>query len=147
MWIINLTPNENGAYCNTQTWTKEIPPEGFAEVRCDTSVLYEYNGFVTFETMQESVKLADNSAVELEENVKTDKIAETVENIVQITVVIGMLPNVEAWEAWKNSLPEPGLELEPQSTVQELSSKVRELTEKNQFLEDCIAEMATIVYA
>lgn len=152
MWIINLTPNENGAYCNTQTWTKEIPPEGFAEVRCDAEMLYEYNGFVTLETVQESVSLDDGSAAVVEEDAaeETEDAAEEdtaatedAGNTVEITVVIGMTPNVEAWEEWKSSLPEP----EPEPTVQELTAKVQELTAENQFLEDCIAEMASIVYA
>ena len=35
----------------------------------------------------------------------------------------------------------------PQPTIEELNAKIAALTESNQFLEDCLVEMATIVYA
>lgn len=45
--IIRLTPNPSGAYPPIQTWSGSTPPVGYAEVNCDTSVFYEYRGFVT----------------------------------------------------------------------------------------------------
>ena len=47
MNIINLAPNESGGHPPIQTWNGSTPPVGYAEVSCDTSVFYEYRGFVT----------------------------------------------------------------------------------------------------
>lgn len=55
-------------------------------------------------------------------------------------------PNTKAWEAWKKeqeALPPPK---EP-PTVEELEAKIKALTETNQMLEDCLVEMAGVVYA
>ena len=137
MEIINLECNPSGAYSAIQSWSQPVPPEGFAEVRCDTSVFYEYNGFVTLETVQESVSLDEGSAAVVEEDaepelegaaedtdaeVEEDSAAELEDagNTVEITVVIGMMPNVEAWEAWKATLPEPQPEPERQPTDTEV---------------------------
>ena len=75
MKIIRIIPNESGSYSTIQTWNKNVPPVGFAVVpdTLDTTMFYEYNGFVTL----------------------------TVED----NVVTGIIPNVEAWETWKASLP------------------------------------------
>lgn len=55
-------------------------------------------------------------------------------------------PNTEAWEAWKKEMealpPEP---VPP--TVEELEAKVKALTQTNKMLEDCLVEMAGVVYA
>ena len=47
MHIIRIIPNEGGDYPPIQTWNGVTPPEGYTEVSCDTSVFYEYRGFVT----------------------------------------------------------------------------------------------------
>lgn len=59
-------------------------------------------------------------------------------------------PNTEAWEAWKaeqEAQPEP----EPTPTMDErvsaLEAKNEALITSNQFLEDCLVEMAGIIYA
>ena len=46
MNIINLTPNTGGGYPPIQSWSGATPPEGYAEVSCDTAAFYEYRGFV-----------------------------------------------------------------------------------------------------
>ena len=55
-----------------------------------------------------------------------------------------LTPNTEAWEAWKDSLPP---EPEPAPTVEELQAKIAALTTSNQMLEDCLVEMAGVIYA
>lgn len=49
MLIISKTPMENGAYPAIQTWNENKPPNGYVEVPdwLDTSVFYDYCGFVT----------------------------------------------------------------------------------------------------
>lgn len=76
MIIMCRIPEENGGYSVMQSWSLSTVPEGYVKVpgHLDTSVFYEYNGFVTL----------------------------TIEK----DVVVGMEPNVAAWEAWKASLPE-----------------------------------------
>lgn len=70
-------------------------------------------------------------------SVKTDKAG-----AVSYTVT----PNTKAWEAWKKeqeALPPPKVP----PTVEELEAKIKALTETNQMLEDCLVEMAGVVYA
>lgn len=54
--------------------------------------------------------------------------------------------DTEAWEAWKEAqaaLPPP----KPAPTVEELEAKIMALTTSNAMLEDCLVEMAGVVYA
>lgn len=44
MNIIKSTPNSSGAYPPIQTWNRDIPPDGYYEITCDTSEFY--NGFI-----------------------------------------------------------------------------------------------------
>ena len=83
--IIQKQPNPSGAYPALQSWDSPTPPDGYAIVQdaVDLSTFYEYNGFVML----------------------------TIETIDGVDTVIAYAPNVEAWEAWKASLPEPA---EPQ---------------------------------
>lgn len=57
-------------------------------------------------------------------------------------------PNTEAWEKWKAEQPEP---TPPEPTAEErisaLEAKNAALTSSNQFLEECLVEMASVVYA
>lgn len=68
-------------------------PKGMAlwPENLDTGDFYEHNGFVSL----------------------------TLEEIEGISVVTGYVPNIEAWEAWKASLPPlgPGPEPEPEEPV------------------------------
>ena len=59
-------------------------------------------------------------------------------------------PDNEAWEAWKAWLAEQPEPEEPETIDQRiaaLEAKNAALTTSNQFLEDCLVEMAGIVYA
>lgn len=70
-------------------------------------------------------------------------------------VTASVTPNTESWEAWKASLPEP---TDPAPTVEDrmaaleaenklLTAQVAAQSDQLDFYEDCIAEMASIVYA
>ena len=75
-------PYENGCYSNMQTWEVSAPiPETHAlwPDALDTADFYAYNGFVVL----------------------------TIETIDGVDTVTAYEPNVEAWEAWKVSLPDP----------------------------------------
>lgn len=59
-------------------------------------------------------------------------------------------PNTEAWENWKANLPEP---TEPQPTIEDLKkenellkAQIQAQSDRNDFMEDCIAEMAMQIY-
>ena len=125
MQILQKAPLENGGYSVIQTWPGEVPPEGYVIVpdTLDTSVFYDFMGFVTLELDGETV-----------------------------TAMIG---NQEALDAYKASLPEP---VDPQPTTEErvaalesenamLKAQVSAQSDQMDFYEDCIAEMATVVYA
>lgn len=85
MNIIAKNAYESGGHPPIQSWNKADIPEGYAvwPDTVDTSDYYAYNGFVTL----------------------------TVEQVDGVDTVTKYEPNVEAWEAWKESLPpEPALE-------------------------------------
>lgn len=106
MNIILIQAFENGARPPIQIWDRPVPPENYAVIPddFDTSIFYEYNGFVflTIETVTE------------------DEII--------MNVVTAMEPNVEALEAWKATLPEPEPEPEPVEEVDynELAAAIKE---------------------
>ena len=124
MNIIQINANENGGRPPMQS-LHGAPPAGYALVpdTLDTSVFYNFMGFVTLEL--------DGSTV------------------------TAMTGNQEALDAYKASLPEP---VEPQPTTEErvaaleaenklLKEQVSAQADQAEFYEDCIAEMATVVYA
>ena len=123
MKYIRATHNPSGAYPAPQS---NPFPGAIALTDEQVATLIQYNGFVSITGEGESV---------------------TVE------------PNTEAWEAWKASLPtatEP--EPDPTPTVAErvaameaenklLTAQIEAQSDQLDFYEDCIAEMASIVYA
>ena len=124
MNIIQINANENSGRPPLQSWHGE-PPAGYALVpdALDTSVFYDFMGFVTLEL--------DGSTV------------------------TAMTGNQEALDAYKASLPEPAA---PEPTTEErvaaleaenklLKEQVSAQADQAEFYEDCIAEMATVVYA
>ena len=124
MNIIQINANENGGRPPMQSWHGE-PPAGYALVpdTLDSSAFYDCMGFVTLEL--------DGSTV------------------------TAMTGNQEALDAYKASLPEP---VEPPPTTEErvaaleaenklLKEQVSAQADQAEFYEDCIAEMATVVYA
>ena len=124
MNIIQINANENGGRPPMQSW-HGAPPAGYALVpdTLDTSAFYDFMGFVTLE--------------------------------LDGVTVTSMTGNQEALDAYKASLPEP---VEPPPTTEErvaaleaenklLKEQVSAQADQAEFYEDCIAEMATVVYA
>jgi len=91
MKIIQKAPNPSGAYPGIQESDMKNVPEGMAlwPEELDDAGFYEHNGFVTL----------------------------TLGEIEGISVVTGYVSNIEAWEAWKASLPPPEPEPEPEEAV------------------------------
>ena len=125
MHILSRKLSENGGYSVIQTWPGDVPPEGYVIVpdTLDTSVFYEFLGFVDL----------------------------TIEG----DTVTAMTGNQTALDAYKASLPEP---VDPPPTTEErvatlesenamLKAKVSAQSDQMDFYEDCIAEMAAVVYA
>lgn len=124
MNIIQINANENGGRPPLQSWNG-APPAGYALVpdTLDTSAFYDFMGFVTLEL--------DGGTV------------------------TSMTGNQEALDAYKASLPEP---VEPPPSTEErvaalesensmLKAQVSAQSDQMDFYEDCIAEMAAVVYA
>lgn len=124
MNIIQINASENGGRPPMQSWNG-APPAGYALVpdTLDTSAFFDFMGFVTLEL--------DGSAV------------------------TAMTGNQEALDAYKASLPEP---VDPPPTTEErvaaleaenklLKEQVSAQADQAEFYEDCIAEMAAVVYA
>lgn len=125
MQILQKTPLENGGHSAIQTCPGDVPPEGYVIVpdTLDTSVFYEFLGFVDL----------------------------TIEG----DTVTAMTGNQASLDAYKASLPEP---TPPPPTTEErvaaleaenklLKEQVSAQADQAEFYEDCIAEMATVVYA
>lgn len=125
MQILQKAPLENGGYSVIQTWPNDVLPKGYVIVpdTLDTSVFYEFLGFVDL----------------------------TIEG----DTVTAMTGNQAALDAYKASLPEP---TPPPPTTEErvaaleaenklLKEQVSAQADQAEFYEDCIAEMAAVVYA
>lgn len=125
MHILSKKLSESGGYSVIQTWPSDVPPEGYVIVpdTLDTKVFYEFLGFVDL-------------------TIKGD-------------TVTAMTGNQAALDAYKASLPEP---TPPPPTTEErvaaleaenklLKEQVSAQADQAEFYEDCIAEMATVVYA
>lgn len=128
MKIIQKAANPSGAYPPMQDGISTLP-DGYAiwPDELSTEDFYAYNGFVTL----------------------------TIEETDGVPIVASYTANSNAWEAWKASLPEP---VEPGPTAEErvttleqenklLTKQVKALSNQLDFQEDCIAEMAGVVYA
>ena len=88
MNIIQITANENGAYPPMQSWDSPTPPDGYALVP---------------DTVGTESFYSDNGFVVL-----------TIEG----DTVTAMEPTMNAWEAWKASLPPP---VEPEPTPEDIT--------------------------
>lgn len=125
MKIIQIAARENGSRPPIQTWNGVQPPGGYAVVpdTLDLSVWAEYSGFV-------ELAVADG-------------------------IVTGMAGNAAALAAYRLSLPEPGAPVQTDAqrlaALEEenrlLTAQVAAQSDQMDFYEDCIAEMAAIVYA
>lgn len=96
MKIISKEPAGNGAYPSLQDWPQLVPPEGY----------YKWPGTLEMETFQQY------------------------NGFVTLTVTRGIVqsyePNVEAWEAWKSSIPP---EPEPEVSDTEVLNTLLGVTE------------------
>ena len=128
MKIIKITANENGSRPSLQDWNGATPPNGYASIPDEfVSIFYpqdkQCGGFVTIE-------VNDNT-------------------------VTACTWNEEAYQAYVASLPEPPdpeptdserlAALEEENTL--LKAQVSAQSDQMDFYEDCIAEMAAVVYA
>lgn len=119
--IIKKKSNLNGSYSAPQTWDNAVPPSGYAAVAdgVDMADFYAHNGFVTLtieaiehtRQVEQIVAVEKTREVEGEDGTATETYYEdevqTVDEVYTIDTVTAYAPNVEAWEAWKESLPEP----------------------------------------
>lgn len=148
MNIISKKPFDDGSF-SVQTWNGEVPPNGYAVIAdtVDMTDFYARNGFVTLTieaikhtrqvpqmVMVEKLREVDGEDGPVTETYYEDEI-QTVDEVYTIDTVTAYTPNVEAWEAWKASLPEPA-EAEP--TAEE---RIAELEAANVALEDAMCEM------
>lgn len=124
MNIIRKTPNESGAYPAPQTWYGESSPVGYAVIAdgVDMADFYAHNGFVklTIEAIEHTKKVEKivvvekTREVESEDGTATETYYEdevqTVDEVYTVDTVTAYESNTEAWEAWKESLPDPAEE-------------------------------------
>ena len=99
MNIIRKEPGQSGAYSPIINGSFTSVPDGCAlwPDTLDTSGFYAYSGFATL----------------------------TIEAVGEVDTVTAYEPNVEAWEAWKASLP-PEVEVIPEPTVEERVTTLEE---------------------
>lgn len=123
MDIINL--NKPGESYSIQSWPDSFTvPDGCAVVpeELDRDIFYAHNGFMVLTTTTEEyvtgnhkepkeVTTTNESGEEI-----TETVYETVDEKTSVTIVTDWAPNLEAWEAWKASQPEP---VEPEPSAQD----------------------------
>lgn len=109
MNIVKKQPCDLGCYPAIQTWRGEFPPEDYAvwPEELDTATFYEYNGFVNLTFEEREVEVGQET-----EKVPANDIAQ-IACSVTVCYVTACEGNVEAWEAWKATLPEDDGEQEP----------------------------------
>lgn len=123
MYIIALNSDTIGSRPPLQSWTKSVAPLGFA--LCPDEF---YDIFYSTEKACGFVNI-------------------TVEN----NIVTSMEVNQEALDAYVATLPEPEEVVDPIEELQDenrmLNAKIAAQSESIMFLEECIVEMAEVVYA
>ena len=114
MKIIQINPNPSGAYPSPNNWGNQTPPNGYAVIAdtVDMADFYAYNGFVTLTI--EQTKVGEAISFDEENEPITPIYADT---------VTAYTPNIEAWEAWKASLPAPS---EPEPTTEDRITALEE---------------------
>lgn len=114
MKIIQIDPNPSGAYPSPNNWGNQTPPNGYAVIAdtVDMADFYAYNGFVTLTI--EQTKVGEAVSFDEENEPFTPIYADT---------VTAYTPNIEAWEAWKASLPAPS---EPEPSTEERLTALEE---------------------
>lgn len=131
MKIIAQNPTPGGGYSPIQDGNLSAVPDGVAvwPDMLPAEVFYQYSGFVTLD----------------------------IQDVDGMPTVVSYEPNIEAWEAWRASMPpaqapedepphEPTME-ELEAANKRLSAQVTMLQEQQTFLEECLLEMAEEVYA
>jgi len=104
MNIIQKQPNPSGAYPALQTWQDGQPPEGYAIIPDD----FDMTDFYEHNGFV-VFTIVNNTVAEYE-------------------------PNIDAWEEWKASLPEPTPQADPPSTV-DMAEMLLDLETRTSLLE------------
>ena len=133
MQIIIKEPNPSGAYPAPMSLDSDTPPKGCAIIAdsVDMADFYAYNGFVTL-TIQQVERTRQIPKTIIEDG---KPVTQLVDEPYTIDTVTAYAPNVEAWEEWKASLPDP--QPEPPTTEE----RIAELEATNAELEDALCEM------
>lgn len=139
MNIIQKIANPSCAYPAPQNWDSITPPDGYAAIAdaVDMADFFAYNGFVTLtieaiehtrlvEKVVAVEKTREVEEITIDENgeevivINTETYYEdevqTVEETYTVDTVTAYTPNVEAWESWKASLPDP---VDPEPTMED----------------------------
>lgn len=125
MKIIQKTPNPSGAYPSPCSWNNQIPPNGYAVIAdtVDMADFYAHNGFVTLNIEAIEYTRQVEQIVPVEKTREVEGEVQTVDEKYTIDTVTAYTPNVEAWEAWKASLPAPS---EPEPSTEERIAALEE---------------------
>ena len=116
MNIIRKEPNPSGAYPATQNWDNNEIPEGYVIIveTVDMADFYAHNGFVTLTIEQ----------VEVGANTTINEDGEEVNEPIYADAVTSYVPNIEAWEEWKASLPDPSETEETPTQLDRIEAQV-----------------------
>ncbi len=125
MEIIQIETFPNGGRPPIQSWLKDTPPEGYALIQCDTTVFYEYRGFVE---------------LTLSGNICTGMIGN------QLALDEYLLEHPDKpEEPPAPTMDERITELEKENARLKAQNELQ--AQQQTFLEDCILEMGNVVYA
>ena len=135
--------NPSGGYSSIMESSPFLIPDDIAiwPDDLDTQNFYDHKGFVILSIKEKPISEAYDIAIE-----------DDSEEIPKVSVVESYSVNQEAYDAYiaEHPDPEPGTDPEPEppkpDQITLMQAQIDSLSERNDFLEDCIAEMATQVY-
>ena len=138
MKYISSKKNGRGSYSSIISSNSTfLLPDGFAiwPDSLETDTFQKYKGFVILVTEEVPIKDAYNL-----KEVKNDK--------TKVTVVRSYKADLNAYNKYIEDNPDPPITPNPSKPDEMilLTAKIDSLSERNDFLEDCIAEMAGMVY-
>lgn len=107
MKIIRIEANPSGAYPSPQDWNSATIPEGMAiwPDTLDTAQFYAHNGFVSLTIQQVETVVGQQEVMVPPETDGEEPTIALQDVTAMLDTVASYTPNVEAWEAWKATLP------------------------------------------
>ena len=113
---------------------------------CVDGVLFDLDGVVYRGKRAVEHAVEEINALQVPHGYVTNNASRPPSDVAAHLTELGINATEEEITAWEGEHPAPK-KPEPTPTVEELQAKITALTTSNQMLEDCLVEMAAVVYA